>query len=88
MAMNASSFTVSGDGAPATPRTLNAALESARELAHAIASLPEDAPETRHPSYCVVRGLAYTILDMLEEIAEDEDRKPVGSEKRLRQDFR
>lgn len=87
MTMNAPSFKVPLGGVATDGRALEDALLRARELAHTIASLPGDAPESQHPSYGVLRALTLTIIDMLEQIAQDAESRPARSGTRLRQGY-
>jgi hypothetical protein len=50
---------------------LEPAIRAARELSRQLAEVPESVPEARHPNYSVARGLALTLIDMLDEIARD-----------------
>lgn len=56
---------------PSSDGALGSATDAARELANRIVSLPHTSVEAQHPSYGVVRALAFTIIDMLEAIARE-----------------
>lgn len=70
---------------PETESPVAAALEAARELVRRLSSIPDDAPEAYHRSYGITRGLAHTMVDMLEEIVDERAATSVpGSETRER----
>jgi hypothetical protein len=59
--------------------TLEPSLEAAKELARVLATIPEDSPAQRHPNYAVTRAMTMTVIDMLEEMARDAERRAHGN---------
>lgn len=59
--------------------TLEPSLEVAKELARVLATIPEDSPAQRHPNYAVARAMTMTVIDMLEEMARDAERRAHGN---------
>ncbi len=55
--------------------TLTPSLEAAKELARALSEIPEDSALSRHPDFAMARAMTLTVIDMLEEIARDAERR-------------
>lgn len=58
--------------------TLEPSIEAAKELARALSAIPEDSLISRHPNCAVARAMTLTVIDMLEEMAKDAERRAHG----------